>query len=75
MVVAIPRSTSWRLLDYERYLVASASSIALVSSFDPGSTGASKRASTLPLRSTRYLVKFHGISPPVFGLTVLSVRN
>lgn len=54
---------------YQRrhYLPASARSMALVSSFDSGSTGASNRASTLPLRSTRYLVKFHGIGPPVVG--------
>jgi len=35
----------------------------------------SKRAATLPFLSTRNLVKFHWISPPVEGFACLSVRN
>lgn len=50
-------------------------SIAPVTTADSGSIAGSKRAITLPLRSTRNFVKFHWISPPVAGLLFLSVRN
>src|SRR6202049_5347123 len=42
---------------------------------ESGSTSGSNRWITLPLRSTRNLVKFHWISPPVLGLVLASVRN
>src|SRR6516162_1249541 len=54
---------------------ASAFSTAEVSSGDSGSTFESKRAITFPSGPTRNLVKFHPISPPVSGCSLLSVRN
>ena len=63
------------LKPHNRYFAASAASIARVTSADSGSIGASKRASTLPLRSTRYLVKFHGMVPAVLGFAAGLVRN
>ena len=43
----------------DTYLFFNAASTAVASSFESGSTGGSKRWITLPLRSTRNLVKFH----------------
>src|SRR5882724_811227 len=42
-------------------------SIASVTSFESGVTADSKRCTTLPLRSTRNLVKFHLMSPVMPG--------
>jgi hypothetical protein len=42
-------------------------SIAAITSFESGVTAGSKRCTTLPLRSTRNLVKFHLISPVMPG--------
>src|ERR1035441_7111360 len=53
---------------------ANAASTALSNSAASGVTAGSKRLITLPFVSTRNLVKFHLISPPVRGLTDLSVR-
>src|SRR5450755_337944 len=52
-----------------------AASIASTTGWASGFTAGSKRAITLPSRSTRNLVKFHLISPPVVGLSSLLVRN
>src|SRR5262249_15445272 len=40
-----------------------------------GSSAGPKRPTTLPLRSTRNLLKFHGISPANLGLVSFEVRN
>ena len=42
-------------------------SIAEITSFESGVTAGSKRCTTLPLRSTRNLVKFHLMSPAIPG--------
>src|SRR5271170_4357873 len=52
-----------------------APSTAAITSGDSGVTLGSKRATGLPLRSKRNLVKFHLISPPSFGSVDLSVRK
>jgi len=50
-------------------------STAEVRSFESGSTSESNRAITLPSGPIKNFVKFHPMSPPVFGFAVLSVRN
>src|SRR5579864_6110760 len=67
----------WRGQDVARKLnyCFRADSMALTTLGASGFTAGSKRASTLPSRPTRNLVKFHLMSPPVVGLAVLSVRN
>ncbi len=67
------RSLWSRLVSARHYFRAF--SMAAVTSGESGLTGDSKRAMTLPLRSTRNFVKFHLISPPVLGLADVSVRN
>src|SRR5271154_6015994 len=57
------------------YVYCRAFSMAEVTSGESGFTLGSKRPITVPSRPTRNFVKFHWISPPVFGLAVLSVRN
>src|SRR5258708_6973075 len=52
-----------------------AASTADINSRDCGSTAGSNRWMTLPSRSTRNLVKFQLISPPVLGFALGSVRN
>lgn len=52
----------------------SAFSMAATTCGESGVTSGSKRATIFPLRSTRNLVKFHLISPPVFGCNEESVR-
>src|SRR3954463_10934240 len=52
----------------------SACSMTAVTSAESGVVAGSKRETTLPLRSTRNLVKFHLISPAVFGLGAVLVR-
>src|ERR1019366_5564645 len=49
-------------------------SIAALTSGESGVTAGSKRATTLPSRSTRNLVKFHLISPATAGLAAPPVR-
>ena len=59
-----------------RYLLlSSADSMAAVTCGESGVTAGSNRSTGLPLRSKRNLVKFHLISPPICGLTDLSVRK
>ena len=53
----------------------SAASMAWITSGDWGATVEPKRAIGFPSRSTRNLVKFQRISPPVNGLALLSVRK
>ena len=50
-------------------------SIAALTSGESGVTAGSKRATTLPSRSTRNLVKFHLISPATAGLAAPPVRK
>src|SRR5882757_6075897 len=57
------------------FLLSRADSMAAVTCGESGVTAGSKRSSGLPLRSNRNLVKFHLISPPICGLTDLSVRK
>jgi hypothetical protein len=54
---------------------ASAASMAAVTWGESGVTAGSKRATGLPLRSKRNLVKFHLMSPPICGFSDLSVRK
>lgn len=49
-------------------------SIAATTCGESGVISGSKRATIFPLRSNRNLVKFHLISPPVFGFSEESVR-
>ena len=53
----------------------SVASIAVVTSAESGFTAGSNRATGLPLRSKRNLVKFHLMSPPICGFADLLVRN
>src|ERR1039457_2492049 len=64
----MPASVRWVLY------CANAASTDLTRSAASGVTADSKRLITLPFLSTRNLVKFHLISPPVLGLADLSVR-
>src|SRR5271163_4458415 len=57
------------------FLLSRAASIAVVTCGESGVTAGSNRSTGLPLRSNRNLVKFHLISPPIWGFTDLSVRN
>src|SRR6267154_4128494 len=57
------------------FLLSRADSMAAVTCGESGVTAGSNRSSGLPLRSNRNLVKFHLISPPICGLTDLSVRK
>src|SRR4051812_9773537 len=56
------------------FYLPSACSIAAVTCAESGVTSGSKRETTLPLRSTRNLVKFHLISPEFLGSVALPVR-
>ena len=49
--------------------------MARVTSAESGVTSGSKRWTTLPLRSTKNLVKFHLIPPATAGLDAFEVRN
>jgi hypothetical protein len=57
------------------FLLSRADSMAAVTCGESGVTADSNRSTGLPLRSNRNLVKFHLISPPICGLTDLSVRK
>jgi hypothetical protein len=57
------------------FLLSRADSMAAVTCGESGVTAGSNRSSGLPSRSNRNLVKFHLISPPICGLTALSVRK
>ncbi len=57
------------------FRLVSAFSIAEVRSFESGSTFESNRAITFPSGPIKNFVKFQPISPPVFGLADLSVKN